>query len=436
MWRFFMVWVFAAGCLLPRCHGSSVFYSSQDANQVLKIQKRANTFLEEVKPGSLERECVEETCNLEEASEIFETREATLNFWTKYVDGDQCASSPCVNGTCLDNIGRFDCICNRGWEGRLCQYEAVYTNCSLYNGGCHHFCYEDPNNNQHRLCKCISGYRLTDDHATCVPAVEFPCGMVKESFLDSRAGIQIRLTAGKIGRKGDSPWQVMLVDGKGLFKCGGALIHPSWVLTAAHCVEDGGRFKVRLGKYHRQRYEDDEEIITVDQVVSHENYSKTTSDNDIAMLHLAQPVIYKKFVLPICLPTQELAEQELMREGKPMVVTGWGSQSQESRKKYSSVLNYIEIPLVPRNECVHAMLNYISENMLCAGLMGDSQDSCNGDSGGPMVTQFKNTWFLVGLVSWGEGCGKQENFGVYTKVSHYLGWIHYQIKASEIPSRN
>uniref|UniRef100_A0A8C3HYI0 Uncharacterized protein n=1 Tax=Chrysemys picta bellii TaxID=8478 RepID=A0A8C3HYI0_CHRPI len=96
-----------------------VFYSSKDANQILKIQKRANSFLEELKPGSVERECNEEQCDLEEAHEIFETREATLNFWTKYVDGDQCLSNPCFNGTCLDNIGQFNCICNQGWEGRL-----------------------------------------------------------------------------------------------------------------------------------------------------------------------------------------------------------------------------------------------------------------------------------------------------------------------------
>lgn len=57
----------------------AVFYSSRDANQVLRIQKRSNTFLEELKPGSVERECVEEVCDFEEASEIFETREATVS---------------------------------------------------------------------------------------------------------------------------------------------------------------------------------------------------------------------------------------------------------------------------------------------------------------------------------------------------------------------
>lgn len=60
-----------------------VFYSTKDANQVLKIQKRANSFLEEVKPGSVERECIEEQCDFEEASEIFETKEATVSCFFK-----------------------------------------------------------------------------------------------------------------------------------------------------------------------------------------------------------------------------------------------------------------------------------------------------------------------------------------------------------------
>ncbi|KAG6926066.1 protein C, inactivator of coagulation factors Va and VIIIa, partial [Chelydra serpentina] len=255
-----------------------VFYSSKDANQILKIQKRANSFLEELKPGSVERECNEEQCDLEEAHEIFETREATLNFWTKYVDGDQCLSNPCFNGTCLDNIGRFNCICNQGWEGRLCQHEANYTDCSTYNGGCEHFCHEDPKQSQRRYCSCASGYQLMDDHSKCEPVVKFPCGRVKADRMELKSGVQIRLIAGKMGKKGDSPWQTMLLDGRGKFKCGGVLIHPSWVLTAAHCVEEQGRFKVRLGKYHRLRNEETEQTIVVDKLVSHENYSKETSE--------------------------------------------------------------------------------------------------------------------------------------------------------------
>ncbi|XP_019398441.1 PREDICTED: vitamin K-dependent protein C-like isoform X1 [Crocodylus porosus] len=433
MWRFMTFsWILLAACSFSLLE-ASVFYSHEDANKVLKIQKRENSFLEELKAGSLERECYEEPCDLEEAMEIFKSREATLGFWTKYIDGDQCEKQPCNNGTCLDAIGGFNCICNKGWEGLLCQHEVLYTNCSICNGGCEHYCKEDPGN-QRRYCSCALGYKLMEDYSRCLPDVEFPCGKVKVN-VESKKDIHIRLINGKTGRKGDSPWQVMLSDGRGKFKCGGVLIHAAWVLTAAHCVEDEGRYKVKLGKYHRLRDEETEQIILVDKVVTHENYTKVNSDNDIAMLHLAKPMVFNKNALPICLPTKELAEQELTRSGKQMVVTGWGSKT-EKTMNFSNVLNYIEIPLVPRNVCVQVMRHDISENMLCAGTIGNQQDACGGDSGGPMITTFKNTSFLVGLVSWGEGCGKSEKFGVYTKVSQYLQWIQRQIKASENTSNN
>ncbi|XP_054839770.1 vitamin K-dependent protein C [Eublepharis macularius] len=426
MWRIITLWVFSAAFVLLSGHEDSVFYSSREANQVLKIQKRANVFLEELKAGSLERECFEEQCDFEEATEIFKTKEATLSFWTKYIDGDQCENVTCINGTCVDSFMRYNCICNAGWEGHLCQYESNYTNCSTDYGGCEHFCHEDQEKGQ-RHCSCASGYQLKDDHTSCQPVVEFPCGRVVDPH-SSTSGLNIKLIAGKAGKKGDSPWQVMLINGAGKFKCGGVLIHPTWVLTAAHCLEGEEVFKLKFGKYHRWRTDDGEQAIITDKLVPHENYTKSTSDNDIALLHLAHPVFFNKYVLPICLPANNLAEQELMTEGTQTVVTGWGSQSSSSATNYSSVLNYIEIPLAPRNECIHAMQNSISDNMICAGIMGDKRDSCHGDSGGPMVTQFKNTWFLVGLVSWGEGCGNLDNFGIYTKVSPYLKWINQQMK--------
>lgn len=105
-----------------------------------------------------------------------------------------------------------------------------------------------------------------------------------------------------------------------------------------------------------------------------------------------------------------------------MVVSGWGKEDEKS-SRFSSALNVIKVPLVDSRVCSQQMSHNITANMLCAGILGQRTDACEGDSGGPMVTHYKDTWFLVGLVSWGEGCGNVEKLGVYTKVSNYIDWI-------------
>ncbi|XP_053070835.1 vitamin K-dependent protein C isoform X6 [Acinonyx jubatus] len=490
-------------CNFSLAHPNSVFSSRELSHRVLRIRKRANTFLEELRAGSLERECVEEICDLEEAQEIFQNVDDTLAFWAKYIDEDQCAAPPpdhpcdspcCGHGNCIDGISAFRCDCDPGWEGRFCLYgeragrgrgrgggagiwasgraprggegvgagkgsggggagraappcppgapslvraEVSFSNCSLDNGGCAHYCLEEEGG---RRCSCAPGYKLGDDHLQCEPTVKFPCGRPgrrmekkrKTVKRDTSQADQIdpRLVNGKLSGWGESPWQVILLDSKKKLACGAVLIHTSWVLTAAHCMEDSKKLMVRLGEYDLRRREKWELDLDIKEVLMHPNYSRSTSDNDIALLRLAQPAILSQTIVPICLPDSGLAERELTQAGQETVVTGWGHRS-EAKRNRTFVLNFIKVPVVPQNECINAMHNMISENMLCAGILGDSQDACEGDSGGPMVASFRGTSFLVGLVSWGEGCGRLHNYGVYTKVSRYLDWIHSHIRAEE-----
>ncbi|KAF5902904.1 vitamin K-dependent protein C-like [Clarias magur] len=104
------------------------------------------------------------------------------------------------------------------------------------------------------------------------------------------------------------------------------------------------------------------------------------------------------------------------------VVTGWGSE-REGAAPNTSPLKHINVPIVEPSECSRYMVNNLTQNVLCAGNIGDIKDACTGDSGGPMMTLYRNTWFLVGLVSWGEGCGHTDKLGIYTKVSNYMEWI-------------
>ncbi|KAM4604807.1 vitamin K-dependent protein C [Polymixia lowei] len=401
----------------------SVFSNAPDAHMLLR-SRRANSFLEELKPASMERECVEEKCDFEEAREIFQTREATLEFWTVYTDGNQCNSNICEHGTCVDLYQDYACRCNQGYEGKYCDQLSTASSCSVNNGDCDHECTEI-DGGRRRTCSCLAGYHLHDNSRQCVPTGTSSCGQLliaRSSYSKPIQGLLPWMVGGEVGKKGESPWQALLLNYRGKFHCGGVLIDENWVLTAAHCLSNSLRFKVRLGDYERFKLEGTEETLSVAETFKHPNYNSRTVDNDIALLRLASPATLSQYIVPACLPGREMAERVLHLNGTTTVVTGWGKDDLES-KNFSSALNFIKVPLVNHSVCARQMTHSISDNVLCAGILGQRRDACEGDSGGPMVTLYRDTWFLIGLVSWGEGCGKEDKLGIYTKVSNYNEWI-------------
>ncbi|KAL7386739.1 hypothetical protein ABVT39_012671 [Epinephelus coioides] len=401
----------------------SVFSDAPEAHMLLR-SRRANSFLEELKPASMERECVEEKCDFEEAREIFQSREATLEFWTVYTDGNQCAGNMCVHGTCVDLYQAYACRCQPGYEGKYCNQPQTATNCSVDNGGCDHDCWESEDGLS-RTCSCVSGYKLNDDSKKCGPKGPSSCGQLligRSSYTEPQDGLMPWMVGGEVGKKGESPWQVLLLNARGRFHCGGVLIDESWVLTAAHCLENNFKFSVRLGDYERHRDEGTEVTLGVVETFRHPHYNTRTVDNDIALLRLQSPAPFSQYIVPACLPGREMAERVLHLNGTITVVTGWGKEDLDSTR-FSSALNVIKVPLVERSICSQQMSHNISNNVLCAGILGQRMDACEGDSGGPMVTLYQDTWFLIGLVSWGEGCGREDKLGIYTKVSNYNEWI-------------
>ncbi|XP_029931010.1 vitamin K-dependent protein C [Myripristis murdjan] len=401
----------------------SVFSNAPQAHMLLR-SRRANSFLEELKPASLERECREEKCDFEEAREIFQTREATLEFWTVYTDGNQCSSNSCVHGACVDMYQAYACHCHPGYEGKYCDQVSTASNCSVANGDCNHDCTESEDGLR-RTCSCVAGYKLQDDSRSCVPLGRSSCGQLlvaKTSYSQPIEGLLPWIMGGEVGKKGESPWQALLLNARGKFHCGGVLIDENWVLTAAHCLHNSLRFKVRLGDYERFKAEGTEVTLPVAQTFQHPDYNSHTVDNDIALLRLASPAPFSEYIVPVCLPGRQMAERVLHLNGTITVVTGWGKDDMDS-DHFSSALNVIKVPLVNRTACARQMSHNITENVLCAGVLGQRMDACEGDSGGPMVTLYRGTWFLIGLVSWGEGCAVEDKLGIYTKVSNYNQWI-------------
>ncbi|XP_072429038.1 vitamin K-dependent protein C-like [Chiloscyllium punctatum] len=438
---------------------SSVFLREKDASDVLRIRKRANFMFEEVKPGNLERECFEEKCVFEEANEIHSSLDKTLIFWNKYVDGDQCNPNLCVNNsTCQDLIGGYQCHCAEGFDGPQCQYVLLATNCSDNYGYCAHFCSEIPERNR-RECSCAAGYKLSEDGISCNASDKYPCGLLKgvkasqqhekgkrermmkgkvegpgnanrtDSSEEKGGPLGPRIIKGEVMKKGGSPWQVLLMTASGKFICGGVLIHQFWVLTAAHCVHKGERFRAKLGEHNRSVNEYTEDTILVNKVYVHPSFNLSNMDSDIALLRLSEVAVFTDYIIPVCLPTKEMAERKLLIANKNVVITGWGAMDENDDRYRPNMLLFISIKLTSYKLCKEKLKDRVTDNMICAGNPGSRKDACRGDSGGPMVTVLNGTWFLLGLVSWGEGCGRFQTFGVYTKVTNYLNWIYSTINA-------
>lgn len=194
--------------------------------------------------------------------------------------------------------------------------------------------------------------------------------------------------------------------------CGGALINSNHVLTAAHCTDDlsAKYMTVRAGSNSKV---EGGSIIQVEQIIQHPQYNGLIKDYDISILKLAQPVTFGRNIKAISLQSQGVD----VSSGSKALISGWG-KTQPKDKTSPSTLQKVEVEVIGLQECKdHYKQNPVTERMFCA--TADGKDSCKGDSGGPLIANNK----LIGLVSWGRGCGKAKYPGVYTKISALRSWI-------------
>lgn len=241
------------------------------------------------------------------------------------------------------------------------------------------------------------------------------------------ASVDFRIVNGLVADIERFPWVVFLqVRYRSVVtRCAGTIITARHILTAGHCTIWTNNQKATsiVMLYGASKFSTGTKVV-VSHFYRHEEFDFQTFKNDLAVLLLDAPLKLGPKTRTICLPK---SPQDLV--GKTVVVAGWGVTSENGTG--SPVLRYTTQVVWNLQQCVKGLggIGFFSPQQICAYKRGS--DACQGDSGAPLMFKNGNTYEIVGLVSFGDGCNLEGVPGVYTNIAEYTTWIRNAVQSTD-----
>uniref|UniRef100_A0A8C3QNW0 Serine protease 57 n=1 Tax=Cyanoderma ruficeps TaxID=181631 RepID=A0A8C3QNW0_9PASS len=238
-------------------------------------------------------------------------------------------------------------------------------------------------------------------------------------FLLPHFPTQRQIIGGKAAAPHSRPF-IASIQMDGEHVCGGFLVWPKWVMTAAHCFIPRGSPSVRvvLGAHRLQEPEESQQIFSVAESIAHPLYNPRAVDNDIRLLQVSL-LRAPRGRARIRLPSPRID----LKPGTVCYVAGWGDTSNFGDQP--TELMETNTTIVKRSLCRTLWRGKVSANMLCGASRNTTLQGVCGDSGGPLVFQNK----VYGIVSFsGERCGDRRFPDIYTKISNYIDWVHHTVR--------